>query len=266
MLFLNFVIFDKIMQKKQKGLILKKLIAYITSAYPDKNFTVDLILSMKEHGVDGIELGTPFSDPVADGPVIEKANVLVLEKGYKIADTLYITKQIASSVATYWMGYFNPFYHIGIERFIQSARDMKIKGFIIPDLPFEESLIYRKLFEKYNMPLIDFVAPTDDIERVKKLVKNSKEFIYLVAYSGITGKDKKENIAHIIENVKKFSQTPLYIGFGVDEKTAKQKSMGVDGVIVGSAFIRILISDLTNREKIDKICQLSKNIKEAINS
>jgi tryptophan synthase alpha chain len=245
---------------------LKKLVAYITSALPDREFTIDLVLAMKENGVDFIELGIPFSDPVADGPVIEKANVLALKNRFKIADTLYISEKIAKKIDTLWMGYFNPFYHKGIEYFLDEAKKLGVSGFIIPDLPYEEALRYKPLFDEGGIALIDFVAPTDSEERIKTIVKDSKKFIYLVAYAGITGSDKKEDVAFIVENIKKYTDTPVYIGFGVNEKTAKEKAKDTDGVIVGSAFVKILLSDLTNKEKIDRICQLSGKIKELINS
>ncbi|WP_200762627.1 tryptophan synthase subunit alpha [Nitrosophilus alvini] len=246
---------------------MKKLVAYITSAYPDREFTVDLALSLKEAGADSIELGIPFSDPVADGPVIEEANVRALKKGFRVSDTLYISEKIAKEIDTLWMGYFNPFYHKGVEYFIDEAKRMGVSGFIIPDLPFEEAITYRPLFDKNDIALIDFVAPTDSEERVRTILKDSKKFIYMVAYTGITGAGKSEDLASLIEWVRQTTDTPLYIGFGVNEKTAKEKSRGVDGVIVGSAFVKVLLrDDLTSSEKINKINALAKEIKESINS
>ncbi len=245
---------------------MKKLVAYVTSALPDREFSVDLVLAMGEHGVDMVELGIPFSDPVADGPVIEKANNLALKNGFKIADALYIGEKVADKIDTLWMGYFNPFYKKGFEFFLSEAQRIGIKGMIVPDMPYEESLVYRPLFEKREIALIDFVAPTDSEERIKKIVSKSKLFVYMVAYAGITGSDKKEDLSTIIQSVKKYTKTPLYIGFGVDEKSAKQKAKDVDGVIVGSAFVKILLEDLTYKEKIDRITQLSARIKDLINS
>jgi tryptophan synthase alpha chain len=240
---------------------MKKLIAYITTGYPNKNFTVDLIESLKENGVDAIELGLPFSDPVADGPVIQEVNKRALELGYKISDTFEVSEKTATNVNTYWMGYFNNFYRKGYDFMVQKAKELKIKGFIIPDLPYEEAVDYEEKF-----PLISFVAPTDDKKRIKKILKNPKEFIYLVAYAGITGADKKEDLEEIITYIKEITSTPLYIGFGVNEKTAREKAKGVDGVIVGSAFIKVLLEDVKESEKIKKICQKAKIIKEEINS
>lgn len=239
---------------------MKKLIAYITTGYPDKNFTVDLIYSLKENGVDGIELGLPFSDPVADGPIIQEVNKRALEKGYKIQDTFYVSEQIAKNLDTYWMGYFNNFYHKGYDFMTQKAEEYGVKGFIIPDLPYEEAVIYEDKF-----PLISFVAPTDSKERIKQILKNPKEFIYMVAYAGITGAEKQEDLSEIIKTIKEITDTPLYIGFGVNEKTAREKSQGVDGVIVGSAFVKVLLEDISNSEKIKKISSIAKTIKEEIN-
>ena len=246
---------------------MKKLVGYITCAYPDSQFTIDLVLAMKERGLDSVELGIPFSDPVADGPVIEEANMRALQRGFKFRDLLAISEALAPKVDTLWMGYFNPFYHRGVRESIQEAKRLGVSGFIIPDLPYEEALSYRPLFDEAGIALIDFVAPTDTSERIAKIVKDAKKFIYLVAYAGITGAQKSEDLSAIIDEIRKHTQTPVYIGFGVDEKTAKQKAQNVDGVIVGSAFIKILLDEsLTNSQKIDKIAKLSGKIKELINS
>jgi len=238
---------------------MKKLIAYITTGYPDKNFTIDLINEISEY-VDGIELGIPFSDPVADGEIIQEVNKRALQKGFKLQDTFYVSEKIAKNIDTYWMGYFNNFYHKGYDFMIQKAKELNIKGFIIPDLPYEEAKEYEDKF-----PLISFVAPTDSKERIKKILSNPKEFIYLVAYAGITGADKKEDLSEIIKIIKEITSTPLYIGFGVNEKTAKEKAKDVDGVIVGSAFVKVLLEDTSNNEKIKKIKEKAKIIKEEIN-
>lgn len=244
----------------------KQLVAYITSGLPDNNFTIDLCLSMAENGVDMIELGVPFSDPVADGPIIEKANHLALKNGVKFQDIKTITKAISSSVDTLWMGYFNSFYHQGMETLLPEAQALGLKGMIIPDLPHEEATAYSKLFNDNQLANIAFVAPTDADARVKEVVANAQKFIYMVAYAGITGSGQKEELSGLIESVKKHSQTPVFVGFGVNAKTAKDKVKGVDGVIVGSAFVDILLQDgLSSNQMIENISTLAKEIKEKIN-
>jgi tryptophan synthase alpha chain len=245
---------------------LKQLVAYITAGFPDVNFTIDAAAALKNAGADIIELGVPFSDPMADGAVIEEANLKALHEGFKVERIFEISKQIAPEISTYWMGYFNPFYHKGIDYFAAKAREYGVNGFIIPDLPFEEAAPYKHLLEGMGLNLIDFIAPTHPKERIIKIVKNSLGFIYLVAYAGITGSGAEEDLSQIAQDIKNCTDTPVFVGFGVNEKSAKAKAKGVDGVIVGSAFIKILLNeDLTKTQKIDKIALLARNIKEIIN-
>ena len=245
---------------------MKQLVAYITSGYPETSFSVDLALALGESGVDSLELGVPFSDPVADGPVIEKANFLSLEQGFRFADLLDITAEVAPKVDTLWMGYFNPFYQQGMAQLLPKAKALGISGMIIPDLPHEEALAYRDLFDANGIANIAFVAPTDSDARIKQVVADAKKFIYLVAYAGITGSGQSEELGSIVTSIKRHTETPVYVGFGVDEHTAKAKAKGVDGVIVGSAFIKILLQDdLNHSQKISRCAELARVIKSAIN-
>lgn len=246
---------------------MKQLVAYITAGFPDKNFSLDLVSALKEAGVDKLELGIPFSDPVADGPIIEVANLHALQNGFKMETLFEISSVVAPKIETYWMGYFNPFYHKGVEAFAQKAAQFGVKGFIIPDLPHEEAVPYLPLMDQYNLSLISFVAPTDSKERIAKVVKDAKGFIYLVAYAGITGAHASEDLTKTIQVIKEHSNTPLFVGFGVNEKTAKERVKGVDGVIVGSAFVEVLLNEsLSATEKIAMIAQKAKIIKEKINA
>ena len=244
----------------------KKLVAYITTGFPSLEFTVDTALALKEAGVDTLELGMPFSDPVADGPVIEAANLKALQNGFKLEHLFEASVKIAPYIDTLWMGYFNPFYHKGMENFIAKAKETGVNGFIIPDLPLEEAAPYKPSIEASGLSLIDFIAPTDSEARIKEIVTDAKKFIYLVAYAGITGSGKSEDLQSIITNIKKYSNTPVYVGFGVDQNTAKDKAIGVDGVIVGSAFVKVLLDDsLNNTQKIKNISEIAREIKEKIN-
>ena len=246
---------------------MKKLVAYITTGFPSLAFTVDAALALAEAGVDTLELGMPFSDPVADGPVIEAANLKALQNGFKLEHLFEASAQIAPHIDTLWMGYFNPFYHKGMNRFIAEAKKAGVNGFIIPDLPFEEAKPYKPSVEAAGMSLIDFIAPTDSKARIEQIVTDAQKFIYLVAYAGITGSGKSEDLKPIITDIKSFTKTPVYVGFGVDVHTAQEKAKGVDGVIVGSAFVKVLLDDsLSNTQKITKISAIAKEIKEKINS
>ncbi|MGE0738825.1 tryptophan synthase subunit alpha [Sulfurimonas sp.] len=246
---------------------MKKLVAYITSGYPEKSFSIDLALALHENGVDTLELGIPFSDPVADGPLIEKANQKALALGFKFEHLLEISKVVAPKVDTLWMGYFNSFYQHNMQKLIPAAKELGVNGFIIPDLPYEENHPYNALFRANDLANICFVAPTDSEARIEEIVKNSKKFIYLVAYTGITGSGAAEDLQPILATIKKYTQTPINVGFGVNQKTAKEKVKGADGVIVGSAFVEILLNESLNyNEKIKKCSELAKILKSEINS
>ncbi len=246
---------------------MKKLVAYITSGYPEKSFSIDLALALGENGVDALELGVAFSDPVADGPLIERANHKALQLGFKFEHLLEITREVAPMVDTLWMGYFNSFYQQQMHKLLPLSNELQLSGMIIPDLPHEEALPYKALFEKNNISNISFVAPTDSDQRIKELVSDAQKFIYMVAYTGITGSGTAEDLQPFLSNIKKYTQTPVYVGFGVNEKTAKDKVKGADGVIVGSAFVDLLLQDkLSYSDKILKCSDLAKVIKDKINS
>jgi len=246
---------------------LKNLVAYITTGFPSLEFTVDASLALAQAGVDTLELGMPFSDPVADGPVIEAANLKALQNGFKLEHLFEASAKIAPHIDTLWMGYFNPFYHKGLDTFIDEAKKVGVNGFIIPDLPLEEAMPYKPAIKEAGLSLIDFIAPTDSPERIKQIVTDAQKFIYLVAYAGITGSGQSEDLQPIISTIKQYSKTPVYVGFGVDENTAKEKAEGVDGVIVGSAFVKVLLDEsITQSQKINKLVTIAKVIKEKINT
>jgi tryptophan synthase alpha chain len=242
----------------------KKLISYLPIGLKDEAFNIDLILSMSQNGTDIFEFGLPFSDPVADGGVIQEANFISLQNGYKIQESFSLAKKIQKeNIDFVFMGYFNTFYQKGLEIFISDFS----KGCIIPDLPYEEALEYMPLFDKYNKSLISFIAPTTPKDRIKSLVKDSSLFVYLVAYLGITGScEKQEDLQDIINEIKIHTNTPIYLGFGVNVENAKEKSQDVDGVIVGSSFVKVLLDDsISDSQKIQKISAMSKDIKNNIN-
>lgn len=246
---------------------MKELVAYITAGFPDPALSVDVALALSENGADTLELGVPFSDPVADGPVIEAANLKALERGFKLEELFAITERVSAKIPTLWMGYFNPFYHRGVDFFIGQARQSGASGFIIPDLPHEEATGYKRLIENSGLSLIDFIAPTHTKKRIETIAKDSQRFIYLVAYAGITGAGTAEDLAPTIEAIRGVSDTPIYVGFGVDANTAKEKARGVDGVIVGSAFVKMLLDeDLTGTQKVSRISTLAREIKDKINA
>ena len=244
---------------------MKKLITYITPSLLEANFTIDIMNIMADNGADIIELGIPFSDPAADGPIIEKASLRALKNGFKVCDILSILSK-TKNIPLYLMGYFNSFYNKGFEYFFDNDFD-NLKGLVIPDLSYEESLLYLPTFNKFDKNLISFATPLSDKERLKTVTVNAKGFIYLVAYAGVTGGGKETNLDEVISNIKNCSNTPIYLGFGVNENNAKEKSKKVDGVIVATYIIKILLDDsISYNEKSKKIATICKNIKNEINS
>jgi tryptophan synthase alpha chain len=181
-------------------------------------------------------------------------------------DLFDLSSSIAPHIDTLWMGYFNSFYQKGMKEIAQIASAQEVKGFIIPDLPFEEANLYVKELSKNSIPLISFVAPTDSSSRIETIVKDAKKFIYLVAYAGITGSGASEDLSQTISNIRRVTDADIFVGFGVNVDSAKDKVKGVDGVIVGSEFIKVLLDDrLNHTKKIKKISAIAREIKERIN-
>jgi tryptophan synthase alpha chain len=244
----------------------KELVSFITCGFVDKEFTKDLGLVLKDSGSDRLELGIPFSDPVADGALIEKAGQMALRGGFKRSDAFETAAVLSKEIPLYFMGYFNSFFSGGFEAFCTKAHLSGAKGLIIPDLPFEESQKYTAMASSHGLSNISWLAVTHADERIEKIASSAQDFIYLVAFAGITGADKNENLLPIIEKVKSVTDTKVFVGFGVNEKTAKERANGADGVIVGSAFTKILLDEsLSNKEKLAKCGELSRNIKAQIN-
>lgn len=247
---------------------MKQLVCYLTAALPCASFTEELALAMSENGVDALELGIPFSDPVADGEVIAKANIQVLQQGFAFGDVAKIAHNVHTHMRLFVMSYANPLYHNDLDSVFSSFAQSGISGVIIPDVPFEESTPYKQAATRHHLSFVPLVAPTTQPERVKRLVESvdCRAFIYLVAYTGITGAAKNEDLQPLIASIRKSSSAPVFVGFGVNAHNARQKAEGADGVIVGSAIVQILLQDSSGSEKIRNICALCKSIKDAINS
>jgi len=223
----------------------KYLSIFVTAGFPEKDDTVDIILNLAENGVDFIELGIPFSDPIADGPVIQKASDRALHNGVTLEHVLDIVKKVRQSaeIPILLMGYMNPVFRMGIDRFIQQANEAGVDGLILPDFPLEESQAYQPALQQADLDLIHLIAPNTPRERIRQIDQTSTSFIYCVAYTGVTGQDNKPTRSTIefFEHLNQTLRHPWIIGFGVkthrDFLTYTQYS---DGVIIGSAFIDLL--------------------------
>ena len=218
---------------------------FLTAGYPEPQATVDLILGFEDHGVDMVELGMPFSDPLADGPTIQHSSNVAIEHGITMEKILDIVGQVRqeSDMPIILMGYINPVLRYGVERFCEDASEAGVDGLIIPDIPIEESGIMTDEAEKQGLPIIYLVAPNTSDERMKKIDAKSQGFVYCVSVTGVTGAREGDEVA---ESVQRFidrvqanvTQNPKMVGFGIkSHEDAQRIAAEMDGFIVGSALI-----------------------------
>lgn len=222
----------------------KAFIAFITCGDPDLETTAATVRAAVENGADLIELGIPFSDPTAEGPVIQGANLRALKGGVTTDKIFDFVKALRRDVKVpmVFMTYANVVFSYGTEKFISSCRDIGIDGLILPDLPFEEKEEFQSVCAAYGVELISFVAPTSDA-RIGRIAKEAEGFLYIVSSLGVTGERSTINtdLAAIVESVRKNTDLPCAIGFGISTPhQAKAMAALADGVIVGSAIIRLL--------------------------
>jgi tryptophan synthase alpha chain len=217
---------------------------YFPLGYPDLETSIDVIEALARNGADLIEVGLSFSDPLADGPVIQHATQVALEKGITVKKALAAVKELRNrgvEIPLILMGYYNPMLAYGLEKFVNDACDAGADGFIIPDLPAEEA----KEFEEVagDMPLIPMLAPTSSPERMERIARNAKGFIYLVSVTGITGERKSlaEGLGDLIAQVQEYTSAPVCVGFGIGTpEQAREVGKMADGVIVGTACVRTI--------------------------
>jgi tryptophan synthase alpha chain len=231
--------------KKLKKNNEKAFIVYITGGYPTLKDTESIVLELEKSGVDIIEIGVPFSDPIADGPTIQKSSEKALYKGATLKMILQSIGNIRekSDIPIALMSYLNPIYHYGLRKFLTDAVKCGVDGLILPDLPPEEAGALERAAKNFDFCIIFLAAPTSTSARIKTIVKHSEGFIYYVSLTGVTGARDYlgAHIADNIKRIKRFTNKPVCIGFGIsNEKQARHLSSITDGVIVGSAVIRVI--------------------------
>lgn len=222
----------------------KAFIAFITCGDPDLETTAVAVRAAAENGADLIELGIPFSDPTAEGPVIQGANVRALNGGVTTDQIFAFVKEIRKDVKVpmVFMTYVNVIFSYGAERFISACREMEIDGLILPDLPFEEKEEFLPFCHKYGVDLISLIAPTSK-NRIAMIAKEAEGFLYIVSSLGVTGTRSEINtdLSSIIEVVRQNTDIPCAIGFGISTPEQAKKMAAIsDGAIVGSAIIKLL--------------------------
>lgn len=222
----------------------KAFIAFITCGDPDLETTAEAIRAAVENGADLIELGIPFSDPTAEGPVIQGANLRALTGGITTDKIFAFVKDLRCDVKIPMviMTYANVVFSYGAEKFMSTCCDIEIDGLILPDLPFEEKEEFQPLCKKYGVDLISLIAPTSE-NRIAMIAKESEGFIYIVSSLGVTGmrSEIKTDLASIVKVIRENSDVPCAIGFGISTpEQAKRMANISDGAIVGSAIIKLL--------------------------
>ncbi|OCN06289.1 tryptophan synthase subunit alpha [Erysipelotrichaceae bacterium MTC7] len=221
----------------------KAFIGFITGGDGGIQASVDNILAMERAGASLVEIGIPFSDPVAEGPIIQQANIRALDKDIKTEDMFTIVEQVrkVSQIALVFLTYANPVYAYGYDRFFARCKQVGVDGIIIPDIPFEESEEIASYCERYGVDQILLVSPTSK-QRIQAVAKKSRGFVYLVSSLGVTG--TRDNITTdldtIIKQIKQVTSVPVAIGFGIHAKQQVHDYAKIaDGVIVGSAIVKL---------------------------
>ena len=231
--------FDELRKKKKCGFI-----SFITAGDPDFNTSYKILEKLPISGVDIIELGMPFSDPMADGPTIQKANDRAIKNKMNLKKTFSMVKKFRKKDLTtplILMGYYNPIHRFGVNNFIKEIKKNKISGVIVVDLPPEEDNELCIPIIKKKIHFIKLATPTTDVNRFKKIIKNSSGFIYYISITGITGANYKSNtkLEMEIKNLKKLTKLPIAVGFGIkNRKDVKKLSKNADAVVVGSSIIK----------------------------
>lgn len=247
----------------------KALIPYIMAGDPDIGITEELVLEIERSGGDIIELGVPFTDPLADGPTIQKASYRALQNKVTLRGVLSLVKRLRerTEIPLILMTYYNPIFKYGDEAFVNDAVTSGVDGVIIPDLPVEEAKGFITISKREGLDTVFLLAPTSTPDRIRMAVKASRGFIYYVSITGITGAKiaDLDSVKSSIEVIKGFTDKPVAVGFGISTaEEARRISEWADGIIVGSAVVRIIEENLGQPSLVSKVGGFVKTLSEGI--
>jgi tryptophan synthase alpha chain len=246
------------------------LIAFNVAGDPDLKTAEPLIFKMVESGADMIELGLPFSDPVMDGPTIQASYQRALKRGFQTKDMFSLIKRLKRiSVPLIIMTYFRPIFQYGLEAFVMECKESGVGGVIIPDLPPEEARSWIDEARRMDLDTIFLVNPSSSLERIRLVDKCSRGFIYYVSITGITGISGKlpDNLEQAIKGIKEYTRKPVAVGFGISTpEQAKMVSRFADGVIVGSAIVKIIEENLENPDLVDRVGKFVSSLAKGVRS
>lgn len=245
------------------------LIAFLTAGDPDLATTEQALLALDQNGADILELGVPYSDPLADGPVIQAAATRALLGGTQLDDVLAmvarLTPQLRAPIVLFT--YYNPILNRGLDAFLDAVAQAGVKGLVVPDLPLEESDALLAATAEREIDLILLVAPTSSEARIEAIAQRSQGFIYLVSVTGVTGMREavQSRVQALLAKLRQVTDKPIGVGFGISgpEQAKQMRDWGADAVIVGSAFVKRL-ADLDDPEPVATLAQFCKRLKAAI--
>lgn len=252
----------KELKKRRK----KAFLAFIMAGDPSLGATKKLILELDKSGADIIEVGIPFSDPLADGPTIQRSSERALKHNTTIDSVSNLVKKIRPEIDTpiVYLTYYNLIHHYGLERFVQKSSSSGVDGVIVPDLPPEESADLRSIAKRKRFSLIHLLAPTSSKERIKMVANSSSGFIYYVSLTGTTGvRDKLPSEIHSsLRKIKRTVKKPVCVGFGISRASqVKAISKLADGVIVGSAIIKVIERNIGKKDLAEKVGKFVRKLK-----
>jgi tryptophan synthase alpha chain len=256
--------FDSLQRKGEKALI-----PFITAGYPDLATTEKLIFEIEKNGADLLELGVPFSDPMADGPVIQYSSEQALQRGINLTMILKLVKKVRlkTEIPIILMGYFNPFFSYGLKRFAEDAKRVGVDGVLVVDLPPEEAAEMIAHAGNVELDLIFLLAPTSDEKRIALIVNNATGFIYYVSVTGVTGvrSTLDRDIRKQVRRIKKITSIPIGVGFGISTpQQAQTIAKWADAVVVGSAIIKKIKESKSPTTVVSGVGKLIKSLKQAI--
>jgi tryptophan synthase alpha chain len=245
----------------------KALIVYVTVGYPSIEATLKVVPRLASSGADIVELGIPFSDPLADGITIQKASFQALQNGVTPETCLEVARQLRAKtdVPLVFMTYYNPVFSYGLKEFVAECAKSGIGGLIVPDLPPEEGTELQAITQAAGLDLIYLLAPNSSEERIRLVAERSRGFIYLVSVTGVTGarEDLPANLAAFVTRVKKVASQPLCVGFGISTPEQARRIAGLaDGIIVGSRLIQLMAED----ESLTSAQRLAIELRRALDS
>nr|CAH56477.1 tryptophan synthase, alpha subunit (TSA1) [Isatis tinctoria]CAH56478.1 tryptophan synthase, alpha subunit (TSA1) [Isatis tinctoria] len=259
---------DTFKELKKQGKV--AFIPYITAGDPDLSTTAEALKVLAASGSDIIELGVPYSDPLADGPVIQAAATRALENGTNLDNILDMLDKVLPQVScpVSLFTYYNPILKRGLGKFMSSIRDVGVQGLVEPDVPLEETEMLRKEALNNNIELVLLTTPTTPTERMKRIVDASEGFIYLVSSIGVTGARASVSgkVQSLLKDIKEATDKPVAVGFGISqpEHVKQIAGWGADGVIVGSAMVRLLGDAKSPTEGLKELERLTKSLKSAL--